>query len=91
MSRASSDAELVARLLDAMGHTIGYVLTIFGVCIVLLVLDPMLALVVLVPLRSSRFGFWRYSSRYAERTRQLQEELAAATTLVEETVAACAS
>jgi ATP-binding cassette, subfamily B, bacterial len=87
MSRASNDAELVARMLDAMGHTIGYLLTIFGVCIVLLVLDPVLALVVLVPLPFIAFGFWRYSSRYAERTRRLQEELAAATTLVEETVA----
>jgi len=87
MSRASNDAELVARLLDAMGHTIGYVLTIFGVCAVLLVLDPVLALVVLVPLPFIAFGFWRYSSRYAERTRLLQEELANATTLVEETVA----
>ena len=69
MSRASNDAELVARLLDAMGHTIGYVLTIFGVCAVLLVLDPVLALVVLVPLPFIAFGFWRYSSRYSERTR----------------------
>ena len=87
MSRASNDAELVARMLDAMGHTIGYLLTIFGVCIVLLVLDPILALVVLLPLPFIAFGFWRYSSRYAERTRLLQEELADATTLVEETVA----
>src|SRR5712692_4283744 len=85
MSRASNDAELVARLLDAMGHTIGYVLTIFGVCAVLLVLDPVLALVVLAPLPFIAFGFWRYSSRYAEKTRLLQEELAASTTLVEET------
>ena len=87
MSRASNDAELVARLLDAMGHTIGYVLTILGACAVLLVLDPVLALVVLVPLPFIAFGFWRYSSRYSERTRLLQEELAATTTLVEETVA----
>jgi ATP-binding cassette, subfamily B, bacterial len=87
MSRASNDAELVARLLDAMGHTIGYVLTIFGVSVVLLVLDPVLALVVLVPLPVIAYGFWKYSSRYAERTRLLQEELAASTTLVEETVA----
>jgi ATP-binding cassette subfamily B protein len=87
MSRASNDAELVARMLDAMGHTIGYVVTVFGVSIVLLVLDPILALVVLAPLPFTAFGFWRYSSRYAERTRLLQEELAAATTLVEETVA----
>ena len=87
MSRASNDAELVARLLDAMGHTVGYVLTIFGVSVVLVVLDPTLALVVLVPLPVIAFGFWRYSSRYAERTRRLQEELAGATTLVEESVA----
>ena len=87
MSRASNDAELVARLLDAMGHTVGYVLTIFGVSVVLLVLDPTLALVVLVPLPVIAFGFWRYSSRYAERTRRLQEELAGATILVEESVA----
>jgi ATP-binding cassette subfamily B protein len=87
MSRASNDAELVARLLDAMGHTIGYLLTIVGVCVVLLFLDPTLALVVLVPLPFIAFGFWRYSSRYSERTRLLQEELADATTLVEETVA----
>ena len=87
MSRASNDAELVARMLDAMGHTIGYLLTIFGVCIVLVVLDPILALAVLLPLPFIAFGFWRYSSRYAERTRLLQEELADATTLVEETVA----
>jgi ATP-binding cassette subfamily B protein len=87
MSRASNDAELVARLLDAIGHTIGYVLTIFGVSVVLLVLDPVLALVVLLPLPAIAYGFWRYSSRYAERTRLLQEELAASTTLVEETVA----
>ena len=87
MSRSSSDAELVARMLDSLGHTIGYVVTIFGVSIVLLVLDPVLALVVLVPLPFIGFGFWRYSSRYGERTRRLQEELAASTTLVEETVA----
>ncbi len=87
MSRSSSDAELVARMLDSLGHTIGYVVTILGVSIVLLVLDPVLALVVLVPLPFIGFGFWRYSSRYGERTRRLQEELAASTTLVEETVA----
>jgi ATP-binding cassette, subfamily B, bacterial len=87
MSRASNDAELVARLLDAMGHTVGYVLTILGASVVLLVLDPILALVVLAPLPVIAVGFWRYSARYAERTRRLQEELAHATTLVEETVA----
>src|SRR5919204_1854086 len=29
MSRAASDAEHVARMMDAIGHTIGYVLTVF--------------------------------------------------------------
>jgi len=86
MSRASNDALLVARLLDAIGHTVGYLLTVLGVAIVLLFIDLPLALVVLVPLPILAFGFWRYSTRYAERTKLLQEELAASTTIVEETV-----
>src|SRR2546429_6745481 len=40
---------LFRSLLDAMGHTVGYVLTIFGASVVLLFLDPILALVVLAP------------------------------------------
>jgi ATP-binding cassette subfamily B protein len=86
MSRASSDAELVARLLDSIGHTVGYLLTVLGIAVVIVFLDPALALVVLLPLPLLLLGFWRYSARYAERTRRLQEELAAATSLVEETV-----
>ena len=86
MSRATSDAELVARLLDAIGHTVGYVLTVIGVAGVIVYLDPSLAAVVLVPIPLLAFGFWRYSARYAERTRRLQEELAVTTALVEETV-----
>jgi ATP-binding cassette subfamily B protein len=86
MSRASNDAELVARLLDAIGHTVGYLLTVLGVAIVLLFIDLPLALVVLVPLPILAFGFWRYSTRYAQRTKLLQEQLAASTTIVEETV-----
>ena len=35
ISRASNDAELVARLFDSIGHTIGYILTIVGASIVL--------------------------------------------------------
>jgi ATP-binding cassette, subfamily B, bacterial len=86
MSRASSDAELIARLLDSIGHTVGYLLTVFGVAIAIVVLDPTLALVVLVPLPLLAVGFWRYSTRYAERTRDLQAELARTTSLVEESV-----
>src|SRR4051812_1195800 len=39
ISRASNDAELVARLYDAIGHTLGYAFTVVGASAVLLVLD----------------------------------------------------
>src|SRR5581483_12130991 len=87
MSRSSNDAELIARVLDSFGHTVGYVVTVFAVAVVLPILDWRLALVVLVPLPLISVGFWRYSARYAERTRVLQEELATATALAEETIA----
>ena len=44
MSRSSSDAEVVSRVLDASGHTVGYFVTVIGASIVLLVLDWQLAL-----------------------------------------------
>ena len=87
ISRASNDAELVARAFDSIGHTIGYVLTIVGASCVLLVLDWRLALAVLLPLPLLSVGFGRYSERYAERTKINQEELATATALVEESIA----
>jgi ATP-binding cassette subfamily B protein len=86
MSRASSDSEHVARMMDSIGHTIGYVLTVFAVAIVLLVLDWRLALVVLTPLPLISIAAWAYSRRYHARTERLQERWGAAATLVEETV-----
>src|SRR3989442_6056806 len=86
MSRASSDSEHLARMMDAIGHTIGYVLTVFAVAIVLLVLDWRLALIVLTPLPLISFGGWAYSRRYHARTQRLQERWGGAATLVEETV-----
>jgi len=86
MSRASSDSEHVARMMDSIGHTIGYVLTVFAVAIVLLVLDWRLALVVLIPLPLISIAAWAYSRRYHARTEGLQERWGAAATLVEETV-----
>jgi ATP-binding cassette subfamily B protein len=86
MSRASNDAELVARVLDSAGHTVGYLVTVLAVAIILPIIDWRLALVVLIPLPLLSVGFWRYSSRYAERTRVLQEELAVSTALAEETI-----
>jgi len=87
ISRASNDAELVARLFDAIGHTIGYILTVLAATVVLLVIDWHLALAVLAPLPLLSIGFGRYSKRYAERTKVNQEELGELTSLVEETIA----
>jgi ATP-binding cassette, subfamily B, bacterial len=87
ISRASNDAELVARAFDSIGHTIGYVLTLIGASAILVAIDWRLALAVLAPLPLVSFGFGRYSRRYAERTKIAQEALAGATTLVEETIA----
>src|SRR6188472_2963953 len=84
MSRASSDSEHVARMMDAIGHTIGYALTVVAVSTVMLVVDAKLALLVLLPLVS--VVAWLYSRRYDERTRRLQEAWAGAATLVEESV-----
>src|SRR6478609_3755472 len=39
ISRASNDAELVARAFDAIGHTVGYMLTLVAAAIVLLGID----------------------------------------------------
>jgi ATP-binding cassette subfamily B protein len=86
ISRASNDAELVARLYDSIGHTIGYVLTVLGASTVLIVVDWHLALAVLAPLPLVSLGFVRYSKRYAERTRVNQERLADLTALAEETI-----
>jgi ATP-binding cassette subfamily B protein len=86
MSRASSDSEHVARMMDAIGHTIGYALTVVAVSIVMLVIDAKLALLVLLPLPLVSVVAWIYSRRYDERTRRLQEAWASAATLVEETV-----
>jgi len=86
MSRASSDSEHVARMMDAIGHTIGYVLTVFAVAIVLLVLDWKLALIVLIPLPLVSFAGWAYSRRYHARTERLQESWGRTATLTEETV-----
>jgi ATP-binding cassette subfamily B protein len=86
ISRASNDAELVARMFDSIGHTIGYLLTVVGASAVLLAIDWRLALAVLAPLPLLSLGFGKYSARYAGRTKINQEQLAEATTLAEETI-----
>jgi ATP-binding cassette subfamily B protein len=86
LSRASSDSQHVARMMDAIGHTIGYVLTVVAVAIVMFFLDATLALIVLIPVPLVSLGAWLYSRRYDAGTRELQESWAQASTLVEETV-----
>src|SRR5437762_4444057 len=86
MSRASSDSEQVARMMDAIGHTIGYMLTVVAVAVVLLLIDWQLALVVLIPLPLISIAAWAYSRRYHARTERLQEAWGEAATLVEEPV-----
>src|SRR5690349_18431579 len=87
MSRASSDSEHVARMMDSIGHTIGYVLTVVAVAVILLILDWRLAIVVLIPLPLISFAAWAYSRRYHASTERLQETWGAAASLVEETIA----
>jgi ATP-binding cassette, subfamily B, bacterial len=86
ISRASNDADLIARLFNAIGHTLAYCITVVAISIVLLVVDWHLAVAVLAPLPLISIGFARYSKRYAERTRVNQEELAGLTALAEETI-----
>ena len=87
MSRSSSDAEVVSRVLDASGHTVGYLVTVVGASVVLLLIDWQLALLILAPLPLLVVGFWRYARRYSTRTKVFQEELGHQSALVEETVA----
>jgi ATP-binding cassette subfamily B protein len=86
LSRASSDSTHVARMMDAIGHTIGYALTVVAVAVVMLVLDWKLALIVLIPVPLVTVAAWLYSRKYEAGTRRLQEAWADASTLVEEAV-----
>jgi ATP-binding cassette, subfamily B, bacterial len=86
MSRSAADAEVVARVLDSTGHTVGYLVTVVGASVVLLVMDASLALIILAPFPVLILGFWRYARRYSTRTKAYQEELGHASSLVEETV-----
>jgi ATP-binding cassette, subfamily B, bacterial len=86
LSRASSDSQHIARMMDAIGHTIGYALTVVAVAVVMLILDWQLALVVLIPVPIITAGAWLYSRKYDRGTRALQASWADASTLVEESV-----
>jgi ATP-binding cassette subfamily B protein len=86
LSRASSDSQHIARMMDAIGHTIGYALTVVAVATVMLILDPTLALIVLIPVPIVTVAAWLYSRKYDLGTRELQASWADASTLVEESV-----
>ena len=86
LSRASSDSQHIARMMDAIGHTIGYALTVVAVATVMLILDPTLALIVLIPVPIVTVAAWLYSRKYDFGIRELQASWAEASTLVEEGV-----
>jgi ATP-binding cassette subfamily B protein len=86
MSRSTSDAELSARVLEATGHTAGYIVTVLGASVAMLIFDWQLALLILAPLPLISIGFWRYARRYSKRTAALQDEIGRQSALVEETV-----
>ena len=86
LSRASSDSQHIARMMDAIGHTIGYALTVVAVATVMLILDPTRALIVLIPVPIVTVAAWLYSRKYDLGTRELQASWAEASTLVEEGV-----
>jgi ATP-binding cassette subfamily B protein len=87
MSRASNDSEHVRRIVDAIGHTMAYLLTVVAAAILMLTIDLSLALIVLVPLPFISVAMWRYSSRYSRPSTRIQESLAETTALAEETIA----
>src|SRR3954465_12283299 len=93
LSRASSGSQHIARMMDSIGHTIGYVLTVVAVAVVMLVLDWRLAVVIPTPLPFGGVGASLHSppSPLAPRgadpgPRGLGGSWGAAWTLVEETV-----
>ena len=87
MSRSTIDAGFVRRAVDAMGHMSGFLLTIFAASALMLTIDVELALIVLLPLPFLSVAMWAYSSRYRTPSTELQESWAAASTVVEESVA----
>ena len=75
LSRASSDSQHVARMMDAIGHTIGYVLTVVAVAVVMLVARSGARAGRAHPLPVVSVAAWRYSRRYDAGTQRLQERL----------------
>src|SRR4029079_5701183 len=69
-----------------IGHTTGYALTVVAVATVMLILDPTLALIVLIPVPIVTVAAWLYSRKYDLGTRELQASWADASTRVEEGV-----
>jgi ATP-binding cassette, subfamily B, bacterial len=86
LSRASSDSEYIRRVVDSLGHTVAFLLTVVAAAALMLWTDVRLALIVLLPLLPLAVAGWRYSIRYAAPSTRLQEELAATAGLVEEAV-----
>ena len=86
MSRASSDLQQVQFLLVFIPLAVANALTVLSVSGVLLATNYRLALVALVPLPFVSIAAQRFSTRVHPEVLALQQELAALSTVVEETV-----
>ncbi len=86
LSRSSSDAVWVGTFVDVLAHSSGYVVAVAVVAVFLVLIDPLLALITLLPLPLISVATWRYSARYRKQAHELQEELARAATVSEDTI-----
>ncbi len=86
LSRSFSDATWVGLFVDILAHTSGYLAAVAIVAVFLVLIDPLLALITLVPLLPIAVAAWRYSARFRERSHELQQELARASALAEDTI-----
>ncbi|MDP9418492.1 MAG: ABC transporter ATP-binding protein/permease [Actinomycetota bacterium] len=78
VTRAASDVDHIARMLDCVAHTVAYAVTIVAVTVLLLIVDPWLALVVVVGLSPLTLLVWWAAPRQRARAQRLQEAIEAA-------------
>jgi ATP-binding cassette subfamily B protein len=86
MSRASSDLNLVQMFVTMVPITIANIVLIVSTAVILLLTDPVLALVAMAPLPFVNFTAMRFSRRIHPIVREVQAEQAELATVVEESV-----
>ena len=86
LSHSESDANRVGFFTDYIGHTSGFVAAVIVVSIFLFLTDPFLAAVALCSLPVISALVWYFGRRYRKLSHELQEELAGATVVAEDTI-----